>query len=135
MMDAQQRQVVLDLIEHRRHRAGAEQHQPFAFGRSGIAIAEFGSQGLAHRDQVVAGVKPLGNRADILAQRLAVTQMGRAGEHLHLPAGVVDVVFADHLVSGKFEQAGQRVAHHRAAAVAHMHRSGRIGRDIFDVDH
>ena len=32
------------------------------------------------------------------------------------------------------EQPGEAVADHRAAAMAHVHRPGRIGRDIFDVD-
>jgi hypothetical protein len=37
-------------------------------------------------------------------------------------------------VPGELEQAGERIAHHRAAAMAHVHRAGRVGRDIFDVD-
>jgi hypothetical protein len=35
---------------------------------------------------------------------------------------------------GIFEQARQRIAHHGAAAMAHMHRAGRVGGDIFDID-
>src|SRR3546814_8995654 len=42
--------------------------------------------------QVVAGIEPLGNLADRLAQRLAVAQVGRACQGVDLPAGVVDVV-------------------------------------------
>ena len=37
-------------------------------------------------------------------------------------------------MAGEFEQIGERVAEHRAAAVADMHRPGRIGRNIFDID-
>src|SRR3712207_8335850 len=39
-----------------------------------------------------------------------------------------------HPVAGKFEQRGERVADDGAAAVAHVHRTGRVRRDIFDVD-
>ena len=98
------------------------------------ARAEFGLERLADRLQIVAGIEPLGDRADVLAERLAVAQEGRAGEHVHLGAGVVDVIFARRLPAGEGEEARQRVAEHRAARVADMHRPGRVGADIFDVD-
>ena len=37
-------------------------------------------------------------------------------------------------MAGEFQQARQRIAEHRAAAVADVHRAGGIGRDIFDID-
>ena len=37
-------------------------------------------------------------------------------------------------MAGEAKQIGQRVAEHRATAMADMHRPGRIGRDVFDVD-
>ena len=134
MVDAQQRQITPDHVHHLRHGEGAECHQPVGFGRTSETVAIFGSQRLAHRDQIIAGIKPFGDRADILAQRLAVTQMRRPGEHVHLTAGIIDIIFADHLVPGIFEQGRKRVADHRAPAMAHMHGAGGVGRHIFDID-
>jgi len=57
------------------------------------------------------------------------------GEDVDLTARIVDVIFADDLVPGPFEQAGERIADHGATAMAHVHRAGRIGRNIFDIDH
>ncbi len=37
-------------------------------------------------------------------------------------------------MAGEFEEIGEGVAEHGAASVADMHRPGRIGRHIFDVD-
>ena len=84
--------------------------------------------------QVVAGIEARRDLADVLAQRLAVAQIGRAGERVDLRAGVVDVVFARHLVAGELQQVGERIAEHGAAAVADVHRAGRVGRDVLDVD-
>ena len=36
----------------------------------------------------------------VFAQRLAVAQKGRAREHVDLRAGIVDVVFARHVIAG-----------------------------------
>ena len=134
MADAEEREIVADHRHHRGDGALAERDKPLAFGSIGVPVAEFLRQRRAERDQVVAGIEPLGDLADLRAQRLAVAQVGRTGEHVDLAAGIVDVVFADDLVPGRFEQARQRVADHRAAAVAHVHRPGRVGRDVFDVD-
>ena len=98
------------------------------------ARAVFGGERLADRLEIVAGIKPFRDRADVFAERLAVAQEGRAREHVDLRAGIVDVVFARDLVAGEGEQVGERVAEHRAAAMADMHRPGRVGRDIFDID-
>ncbi len=88
----------------------------------------------AHRLQIVAGIQPFRDRADVLAERLAVPEEGGTREHVDLGAGIVDVVFAGDVVATELEQACQRVAEHGAAAMANMHRSGRVGRDVFDID-
>ena len=93
-----------------------------------------GGERFADRLQIIAGIKPIRNRADVFAERLAVAQEGRAREHIDLRAGVVDVVLARDVEAGEVEQVGQRVAEHRAAAMADMHRPGRIGGDVFDID-
>ncbi len=90
-------------------------------------------QPLADGLQVVARIEALRNGADILAERLPVTQEGRAGEDIDLRARVVDVVFAADLVAGEMQQFRQRIAEDRAASVAHMHRPGGVGGDVFHV--
>ena len=92
------------------------------------------SKRLADRLQIVAGIEALRDRTDVLAQRLAVAQIGGAGEHVDLGAGIVDVVLAGHRVAGEGQQVRERIAEHGAAAMADMHRPGRVGRDVFDVD-
>ena len=54
---------------------------------------------LADRLQVVARIEPFRNGADVLAQRLAIAQECRAREHVHLPARIVDVVFARDVIA------------------------------------
>ena len=58
-------------------------------------------EGLAHRLEIFAWVKTLGD-GDFLPQRLAIAQVHRAGEDIDLPARVIDIIFADHAVTGKF---------------------------------
>ena len=123
---------------HRRHhhldRLGAHDGKPFGLGllcqRVFVLRGECGTDRL----EIIAGIQAFGNRTDVLAERLAVAQIGRAREHIDLGAGVVDVIFARYLETGEGEQVRQRIAEHGAAAMADMHRPGRIGRDIFDVD-
>ena len=93
-----------------------------------------GGQRLPDGLQIVAGIEPVRYRADVLAERLAVSQERRAREHVDLGAGVVDVVFAGHVVAREREQTAQGIAEHRTAAMPDMHRSGRIGGDVFDID-
>ena len=93
-----------------------------------------GRERLPDRHEIVAGIQPFRNLADVFAKRFAVAQECRAREHVDLRAGVVDVIFARDVVAGKIKQAAQRIAEHRAAAMADMHRPGRIGRDVFDID-
>ena len=89
---------------------------------------------LAERHEIIARIKPGRNLADIVAQRLAVAQHHGPCQHIDLRAGVVDVVFLGHVIACGAEQIGQRIAEHRAPAMADMHRPGRVGRDIFDID-
>jgi hypothetical protein len=131
--DAEQREIAADHVHHRGDGLLAEQVEPFALGRADIARAIFLGEHLADRDQIVAGVEAVGD-LDRFPERLAVAQMRRAGERLHLRAGIVDIIFAGDGIAGIFEQLRQRVADHRAAAMTHMHRPGRVGRDIFDID-
>ena len=96
--------------------------------------AVFVEKRLRDRLEIVARIEPRRDLADVLAERLAVAQHHRAAEHVDLRTGVVDVIFLRHLVAGEGEKVGERVAHHRAAAMADMHGAGRIGRHVFHVD-
>jgi hypothetical protein len=59
--DAERGEIIADHVHHRRDRAGAEQDQPVAFGRGGIAVAEFGGELLADTDEVFARIEPFGD--------------------------------------------------------------------------
>ena len=121
---ARSARIISIIARDRAARGTAASHSPS--GAAAIAVAELGGERLADRDQVIAGVEPFGDLADVLAERLAVAQVRRAGERLSTcAAGIVDVVFAHHLVPGELEQRGERIADHRAAAMAHVHRPGR----------
>ena len=60
--------------------------------------------------------------------------MRRPREGIDLPAGVVDVILPRHRVTGEVQQRRERIADDRAPAMSHMHRTRRVGRDIFDID-
>jgi hypothetical protein len=124
----------LIIVHHHRDGLGAHDRQPFALRHRLQLVAVLGGERLPDRLQIVAGIKPFRNLADVLAERLAVAQEGRAREHIDLRAGVVDVIFARDVKARERQQVGQRIAEHRAAAMADMHRPGRIGRDVFDID-
>ena len=68
--------------------------QPFGFRHRQQPVAVFGGERLPDRLQIVAGIEPFRNLADVLAERLAVAQESRAREHIDLGAGIVDVIFA-----------------------------------------
>ena len=85
------------------------------------------------RLQIVAGVKALADLADVLAERLAVAKVHRTGERIHLRARVIDIIFLGDAEACRLEQPREAVADDCAAAMAHMERTGRVGRDIFDV--
>ena len=132
--DAEQRQIRADHVHHLGHRRLAEDQQPVGFGRMLISVAKFGGQSLTDRFQIIARVQALGDRTNIVSQRFPIAQMGGASERIDLRSGVVDIIFADHLVAHGLEQIGQRIANHCTAAMAHVHRARRVGRDIFDID-
>ncbi len=88
---------------------------------------------LADRLEIVAGIESFRDLADVLAERLAVAQEGRARQRIDLGAGIVDIIFAGHGKAGEGEKIGERIAEHGAPAMADMHGAGRVGRDIFDV--
>ncbi len=83
--------------------------------------------------EVVAGIEPFRD-VDGFTERLAVTQERGARQHVDLGAGIVDVIFAGDVIARVVQEACQRIAENRAAAMADMHRPGRIGRDVFDID-
>ena len=132
--DAKRGEIVADHRHHAVDRRLAHGRQPVPFGLAEQGLPVLARQRLADRDEIIAGIEPFGDRTDLLAQRLAITQEGRAGENVDLRAGVVDVVFAGDIVTGESEQCRQGIAEDRAAAMADMHRPGRIRRDIFDID-
>src|SRR5262249_23617229 len=98
------------------------------------ARAIAGSELRSHRLEVVAGIEAFRYSADVLPERLAVAQERRARERVDLRAGIVDVVFPRDLEGGEGQRSGERVPEHRAGAMADVQRSGRVGRDVFDVD-
>jgi hypothetical protein len=112
----------------------AHRRQPLGLGHHEKCLAVLCGQRLSNGLEVVAGVKPFRNLADVLAQGFAVAKEGRARQHVDLGAGIVDVIFSDNIEACELKQACERIAKHRAATVADMHRPGRIGRDVFDVD-
>ena len=76
---------------------------------------------------IVAMVAVLGELDLILAEdELAVARVDGGGELLYLVAGVVDVELAPDIVARAVEDAGQRVAQHAAAGVAHVHGAGGV---------
>jgi hypothetical protein len=127
-------QIVADLRQHHVDRAPPDDGKPLGFRHflqlRAIIGGEFGPAFL----EIIAGVKALRDLADILAQGLAISQKGGAREHVDLRAGVIDVVFARHGIACKGEQTCERIAEHRAAAMADMQGAGWIGGDIFDID-
>jgi hypothetical protein len=75
----------------------------------------------------------LGGKGDRLVEQFEVAQPGRYGKDVHLPAGVIDVILARHLVAGKGQQRAQAGAVGGAAAMADMQRAGGIGGNEFDL--
>ena len=134
VMDVESRQVLADHHHHRGDGAFLDKRHPLVFRHDAQARAVLSDQRLAYRHKVIAGIEPRRDLADLFAQRFAVAQEGRAGERIDLRAGVVDVIFLGDLVACKFKQVGERVADDGATAMSDMHRTGRIGRDIFDID-
>ena len=88
---------------------------------------------LAHGNQIFAGIKAGGNFANVRTQSFLITQEGRARDRINLGAGIIDVVFGADVIARHFQKCRQGIAKHRAAAMADMQGSGRIGRDILNV--
>ena len=134
MDDVEGGQIPADHVHHGVDGGHAHILQPLALGLAQQTLAKARRQRRAHGLQVIAGIEPLGDLADVMPQRLAVAQISGPGQHIHLRARVVDIVFAGHLEAREIEQARQRVAKHRPAPMAHMHGPGGIGGDIFHID-
>ena len=133
-MHIERGEIVADNVHHHGDRLGAHDRQPFRLLHRAQLDAVLRGELCPDRLEIIAGIKAFRDRADVFAERLAVTQESRACEHVDLRACIVDVVFARDLVAGEGKQVCERVAEHRAAAVTDMHGAGRIGRDVFDVD-
>ena len=69
-----------------------------------------------------------------LTGQVQVAQPHRGGEYIHLTPGIVDIVFTVDIITHRFQQVGQGRAISRPAPMPDMQRSGRIGRDIFNLD-
>jgi hypothetical protein len=67
------------------------------------------------------------------AMLIQIAQPGRQAEDVHLPASIIDVILAGHIPAGKSEQAGQRSPIGGTAAMTNVQRTGRVGRDEFDL--
>ncbi len=131
--DAERGQIVADQVHHHRHGLGAHFWQPSRFFHAQEPLAVFLRERFAHRLQVFARIKPLRDLADVFAQSLAIAQECRAREHVHLPAAIVDVIFARGLVAGEIEEIGERIAKDGAARMADMDRTGRVRGDVLDI--
>ncbi len=133
MFNAEQLEVGLDHHQHCGNRRFTEQDEPVALRCSDKRGAMLLGEILADGDQIVARVETIGNFPNIFAQRFTVPHVDRAGEDIDLTARIIHIIFADDFVARIFEQRGQRIAHHRAAAMPHVHWPCRVGRDIFDI--
>ena len=133
MVDVERREILADHVHHRVDGDLPHERQPFSLGLVQKGRPMIAREPFADGLQVIAGVEPLGDRADILTERFAVAQECGAGEHVHLRTRIVDVVFPGDLMAREGQQFGQRIAEHRAAAMAHMHRAGRVGGDELHI--
>ena len=134
MIDAEQGQVGADQPHHLFRGKIANGRQPFGLGpREPFASVALG-QRPAGFHQVFARIQALGNGSARFAQSLAVPEIGGLCEHVHLRAGVVDVILALHAEPGLCQEPGQRIPDNRPATVADMHRARRISRHELDID-
>ncbi|MNL30140.1 hypothetical protein D3C87_1518590 [compost metagenome] len=126
-------QIGLDQFHHGRKGSLTGDQDGVLFGHFEQGRAIFGRQGLAHGHQIIARIEA-GRDLDAFTQCLAITQQRRLTKDDGLPARVVDVVFARHVIARPRHERSQGIAEHGAAGVAHMHGAGGIGRHIFDID-
>jgi len=108
--DAELSQVGLDHSEHGLQRGGAHDGEPLRFRHGEEILAVLIGKLLPDRFQIVAGIESFGDRADLLAERLAVAQEHGARQRIDLSAGVVDVIFARDGEAGEGEDMGVRLA-------------------------
>lgn len=101
--DAQGVQILADQGHHRVDRLGAEMGQPVRLLPPEPGTAFKRREPLAHRLQIVPGVETFRDLADRLTERLAIAQIGRTGERIHLRPGVVDVVLAADIEARLFQ--------------------------------
>ena len=126
-------EILANEIHHHRERLLAHDRQPCLFRHVEQRPVVVIGKRLADRLQIVSGIEPGRYFADILAERLAIAQIGRARQHVDLGARIVDVVFARDREAGDAQKLGQRVAEDGTAAMADMQGASRICRDIFDI--
>ena len=133
MVNAEPVKVRPDHVHHGGGRLLADIRQPVHLRRIEPFPPDLRGHGFADRDQIFAPVFER-IRVNILAERLTVTRMDGTGQPVDLPAGVVDIIFPRDIISRPVEQVGDRIADHSTSAVTHVHRSRRIGGNIFHVD-
>ena len=102
-------------------------------GRVPQRVAVFAVQGGGDVPDIVALVA-VGRKGHGLAAQVEVAQVDAGREDIHLPAGIVDVVLAVHVVTDRAQQVGDGRPVGRTAAVADMQGAGRIGRDELHLD-
>ncbi|MDR6139120.1 hypothetical protein QE438_002424 [Pseudoxanthomonas sp. SORGH_AS 997] len=100
-----------------------------AFDLDGIA-AQVGGGDIGDVVAVVGRLGPVG----VAGLEAVQARIGGPGQVLDLYAGVVVVELALGVPAVGGQHARQAVADHRGAAVAHVQRAGRIGRDVFHAD-
>ena len=79
---------------------------------------------LAKRYEVFSRIQTRRDLPDVLAPRLAVTQVGGTGDDIDLRARVVDIVFLRDVVAACLQQNRECVPEHGTAAVSNMQGSG-----------
>ena len=131
-LDPQERQVVANLFDHQLQAAlGQLWWRVVAALQPAVALLVLELPG--HVDHVRALVAAIGQR-DLASELLLIASEQGPAEEADLRAGVVDVVLALDLEAGGVQHRGQCVSENRAASVADLQRSGRVGRDEFDLD-
>ena len=127
-VDAKLGQRLLDVVHLRLVRGAPDHRQGRHFGEF-ADVRVLGEHLVAEVRDVLARVAALGH--------VPAVQPGEHGvrEHVHLGAGVVDVVLGRDVGTGGPEDAGDRVAEGGPAGVADVQRAGGVGRDELHVDH
>ena len=134
MLYPERRQITADQIHHGINGENPKGRQPFIFRHLlpfvAIAIGEV----LTCLLKVITGIQAVGDFANIFTKRFPISEMSRTGENIYLGASIIDVIFPSNLEPRLGKQACQRIADNSASGMSDMHRAGRVGRDIFDID-